>query len=63
LKEVFVPIKLETKTFDAFKTLRYLHVLGDDEDGPVLGADAVQLDQVVVLQLRHHLRLLNEVVL
>ena len=33
-----------------------LHVLRDDEDGPVLGADAVELDQVDVLQLGHHLK-------
>ena len=28
-----------------------LHVLGDDEDGPPFAADAVQLHQVLVLQL------------
>ena len=28
-----------------------LHILGDDEDGPPLTADAVQLDQVLMLQL------------
>ena len=41
----------------------YLHVLSNYEDGPVLGANAVQLDQVVVLELGHHLGLFNEVVL
>ena len=28
-----------------------LQVLGDDEDGPVFGAHAVQLHQILVLQL------------
>ena len=43
--------------------MSYLHVLGDDKDGSVLGADSVQLDEVVVLQLRHDFGLLDEVVL
>ena len=33
----------------------YLHVLCNDEYRPVLAADPVELDQVLVLQLRHHL--------
>ena len=36
-------------------TTTNLHVLGNDEDGPVLTADPVELDQVLVLQLGHHL--------
>ena len=41
--------------------LCYLHKLGDDEYGLIIGADTAQLKQVVVLKHGHHFGLFNEV--